>query len=566
MAGSNSDFNDLHVSAGLQVVREQLMAALERGPVQPQPEAEPEPSDAPPAMDDVPLEAYNDMPVERQPNVGDIAPPGANDKAAPLDLAATLERFFYLAPSGTVWDGQLERVMKKNAFRDFVTPAVAKEWLEHSDRKGMTDDQVQGYLAAKRAASKPAPDTSWKSRLQKNENGDIRADIANAKLVLDHDGRWKGVLGYCQFSYRIMKRKAPPFANGVAGEWTDTDTDRLRIWLSENYGFTPRNADALGAVVVCAEGAPFHPVRDYLQSVKWDGQHRVCAWLTDYLGAEPSSYHALVGQMWLIGAVARVMQPPVKVDNVIIFEGLQGLGKSTTLSILAGEWFTDTPLEIGAKDGFQQMQGVWVIELAELDSFNKAESTRAKQFFGASVDKYRPSYGRMVQAFARQCVFAGSTNQESYFKDASGNRRYWPVQCTKLEKDALQQDRDQLWAEAYQMYLDGIKWWPPDHAKHLFEAEQDDRFEEDVWQQPIEKYLRNVASDRVTAYEIMEESLGMQAPHMKPPEQKRIGQIMMRLGWHKRRVRSSGGRETAYEKPESWKTSQQKGNEVSEDF
>lgn len=554
MDSSNSDFNDLHVSAGLQVVREQLMAALERGPVVASAEPEPEATETPPDMGDVPIEAYTDAPVERQPYVGGIAPPGANDKAAPLDLPAAMERFFYLAPSGNVWDSQLERVMKKSAFRDFVTASVAKQWMDHPERRGMTDDDVQAFEAAQRSASRPPPrEPTWQDRFQRNDNGDIRADIANAKLVLDHDPRWEGVLGYCQFSYRIMKRKAPPFANGVKGEWTDTDTDRLRIWLSEKYGFTPKNADALGAVVVCAEGSPFHPVREYLGAVMWDGKPRVKQWLTNYLGAESTDYHSLVGQMWLIGAIARVMQPPVKVDNVIIFEGLQGLGKSTTLSILAGEWFTDTPLEIGAKDGFQQMQGVWVIELAELDSFNKAESTRAKQFFGASVDKYRPSYGRMVQAFARQCVFAGSTNQESYFKDASGNRRYWPVKCTAVHKEALQRDRDQLWAEAFMMYLDGVKWWPPDEYKYLFEAEQDDRFEEDVWQEPIERFLRNATADRVNAYDIMTDALGMQAAHMKPPEQKRIGQIMMRLGWHKRRARVGNGRETAYERPIDWK-------------
>lgn len=551
-AKSYSDFNDLHVTAGLQVVREQLLAALEAGPVAVLERPEPKAAAAPPATDDIPLSAYTDAPEERQPYLGGIAPPGANDKAAPLGLPAALERFFYLAPSGGVWDSKLERIMKKTAFRDFVTASVAKQWLEHPDRKGMTDDQANRYLAAQRAASKPTREPSWQDRFQRNDNGDIRADIANAKLVLDNDPRWDGVLGYCRFSYRIMKRRDPPFANGVEGEWTDTDTDRLRIWLSEKYGFTPKNADALGAVVVCAEGSPFHPVREYLSSIMWDEKPRVKQWLTNYLGAEASDYHSLVGQMWLIGAIARVMQPPVKVDNVIIFEGLQGLGKSTTLSILAGEWFTDTPLEIGAKDGFQQMQGVWVIELAELDSFNKAESTRAKQFFGASVDKYRPSYGRMVQAFARQCVFAGSTNQEAYFKDASGNRRYWPVKCTAVHKNDLQRDRDQLWAEAFEMYQQGVKWWPPNEYKHLFEAEQDDRFEEDVWQEPIETFLRNTTKERVTAYDIMSDALGMLAGNMKPPEQKRIGQILMRLGWQKRRARVNGGRGTAYDRPADW--------------
>ncbi|WP_052481024.1 virulence-associated E family protein [Gilvimarinus agarilyticus] len=571
MAGSKTDFNDLHIEAGLQAVKDQLLAALEGHEKMPAPVDDNEP----PPWDEIPPDAYegeaenspNHSPTVRKPLLGDKTVLEASEVAGRMDLAAVLERFFYLAPSGEVWDATLERRMKKTAFKDFVTAAVAKEWLEHDARQGMTDDDVNAFVRAKFAQERATRPPSWTDNFQRNDNNDIRADIANAKLVLDNDTRFSGVLGYCDFSYRIMKRKRPPFAHSEPGEWTDTDTDRLRIWLSENYGFTPKNADALGAVVVAAEGRRFHPVREYLEGLKWDGVSRVDTWLHDYLGAQsledksnPSgaieghiTYHSLVSRFWMVGAVARVMRPPVKVDNVLIFEGLQGLGKSTALSILGGEWFTDTPLEIGAKDGFQQMQGVWIIELAELDSLNKAESTRAKQFFGSSVDKYRPSYGRMVQTFARQCVFAGSTNQDAYLKDATGNRRYWPVKCSRVDKEALQRDRDQLWAEAFHLFKEGATWYPLEEHKRFFEPQQDARFDEDVWQDKIEGYLYGLAKGRVTMYEIMEEGLGLAAAQMKPPEQKRIGQIMARLRWHKVRARAPGGkRESAYEAPSDW--------------
>ena len=255
------------------------------------------------------------------------------------------------------------------------------------------------------------PRDEWQAGLVRNLNGTLKADIANLELVLRHDRRWDGVLGYCDFSYRIIKRKRPPFEGAVVGEWTDADTARLRIWLSRQYGFTPKDADALNGVLVASQFNRFHPVREYLQGLQWDGKHRLWNWLKYYLGAEGSTddlqrYLQLVGTMWLIGGVARVMQPPVKVDNVLIFEGAQGLGKSTALSILGGEWFSDSPISIGDKDGYQQMQGVWLIELAELDSWHKAESKRNKQFFTSKIDRYRPSYGKQAQDFPRQTFFA----------------------------------------------------------------------------------------------------------------------------------------------------------------
>jgi predicted P-loop ATPase len=239
----------------------------------------------------------------------------------------------------------------------------------------------------------------------------------------------------------------------------------------------------------------------------------------------------------------------VKMDNVLIFEGLQGQGKSTVLAILSNPWFTDTPLVLGDKDSFQQMQGVWMIELAELDSFNRADHTRAKQFFGSQIDRYRPSYGRMTQTFPRQCVFAGTTNQAEYLRDATGNRRYWPVKCTGVDAQALRRDRDQLWAEAFVAYSGGEKWWPSNTHTPLFEDQQEKRFDVDVWEALIDQWLCATTKPRVMMHEIMAEALCLEASQMKPPEQKRVGQIMAHLGWVKVRARVAGGRETGYERP-----------------
>lgn len=541
-----TDFNDLHIAAGLDAVRSQVVDAVDRF------KSSHGANDEPPAyLNKVPPlpdeESAKPKPAERQPILG------GKTESNVFTIDELLKRFLFVAQGGEIWDVSTQRRMKKTAFKDLVkSKSLADEWMQHSGRRDIDDEEVNVVLRRKAAQARAAKFThDWQHRFLVTDSGELRADIGNAKLVLDNDKEWHGVLGYCEFSYRIIKRKLSPFG-GEVGEWTDGDTARLRIWLGEKYRFTPKAADALDAVLVAAEGNRFHPVREYLKGLWWDGTPRIENWLADYMGADRTQYAGLVGSMFLIGAVARVMRPPVKVDNVLIFEGLQGLGKSTALKVLGGDWFTDTPLVLGDKDGFQQLQGVWIIELAELDSFNKAESTKAKQFFGGQSDRYRPSYGRMTQTFHRQCVFAGSTNQDSYLRDATGNRRYWPVMCTKVDADKLSEDRNQLWAEAFQLFCDGATWWPADEHKHLFEGQQEDRFEHDVWEEIVEGWLRGITKDRVLISEIMETALNMQAAQMKPPEQKRVGQIMAHLGWHKMRARVGGKRETGYERPLSW--------------
>lgn len=546
-----SDFNDLHIAEGLPVVKSQLEAAL-LSPLHSTATYQ----DAPPDYSDIPLPDSEYPDSEKPENHSSNVRQQPKGEKTVFNLEILLERFSFVVQDGSAWDNTTESSIKKTAFNDLVGKKLADEWRAHPDRVDIDQSKIQSIknerIKQKRESMFDGPNR-WRLQFIYNDNGEIKSDIGNAKLVLEHDSRWLGVLGYCDFSYRVLKRKPPPFANGVVGEWTDADTDRLRIWLAENYRFTPKAADALGAVVVIAEMNRFHPVREYLTGLTWDRISRIDRWLNAYMGAEFSTYSALVGRMFLIGAVARVMRPPVKMDTVLIFEGLQGLGKSTALKILGGDWFTDTPFVLGDKDGFQQMQGVWIVELAELDSFNKADHTRAKQFFGSQIDRYRPSYGRLTQTFARQCVFAGSTNQDTYLRDATGNRRYWPVACTKVDADALAADRDQLWAEAYHLYQQGNTWWPDEKHKILFSDQQEQRFDRDVWEELIDKWLASITRNRVLMSEIMDEALGLEASQMKPPEQKRVGQIMSHLGWEKVRARVAGGRETGYERPKATK-------------
>lgn len=216
----------------------------------------------------------------------------------------------------------------------------------------------------------------------------------------------------------------------------------------------------------------------------------------------------------------------------------------------------DTPFALGDKDGFQAIRGKWIVELGELDSFNKAESTKAKQFFSASTDTYRESYGRRTLDVPRQCVFVGTTNQDEYLKDATGNRRYWPVACTKVDVALLREIRDQLWAEAMFCFEAGDLWWVTREEAPMFSEEQDERFVVDEWETPILTWLEeSQIGETTTGSEVMSQALKLDPGHWGKPEQMRVGAILHRLGWRRFRLGAlskSGQRPWAYKKPDGW--------------
>lgn len=409
------------------------------------------------------------------------------------------------------------------------------------------------------AAVKPAADEPWREQLLFTAKGGMVAHAFNVALILGNDRRWKGVIAYDSFSSKIRKLKTPPYG-GAPGDWSDLDDVRVTLWLADVYGLCVKSATVLEAVNAVAHDNAFHPVRQYLDGLAWDGTPRLEQWLQNHLGVPDSEYVRRVGKRWMVSAVARVFSPGCKADSVLILEGLQGAGKSTSMAVLGGEWFMDTPFNLGDKDGYQAIRGKWIVELGELDAFNKAESTRAKQFFSASVDTYRESYGRRVLDVPRQCVFVGTTNQDEYLKDDTGNRRYWPVTCTRVDIEGLRASREQLWAEAVAAYRAGDVWWVERDEAELFAAEQDKRYQADMWEEPIIHYLMHQhIGDAVTGAHILEKALNIDPSHWGKPEQMRVGKIMHRLKWPRRRKGSGPGgvRGYEYQKPNDWKRGQQ---------
>ena len=462
-------------------------------------------------------------------------------------------------PNGSPWNPGEEKACNAATVvgGQVVAPIFSVEredkWTDFNDLHC-----AEGLEAVRRqilTVVKPPAAGGWKNQLSRSENGSLIAHMQNVELILGNDERWAGVIGYSSFSSKIVKLRAAPYGGGV-GEWADIDDMRVMKWLAQQYNLRVKSTHVIEAVSVVAHDHSFHPVCEYLKRLEWDRVPRLSTWLTDVLGVELNDYSAKVGKRWMVSAVGRVMVPGCKADSVMILEGAQGAGKSTALGVLGGEWFMDTPFTLGDKDAFQAIRGKWIIELGELDSFNKAESTKAKQFFSASTDTYRESYGRRTMDVPRQCVFAGTTNQDEYLKDATGNRRYWPVACTKVDLDLLREIRDQLWAEAVFCYEAGDIWWVNRDEAPLFAEAQEERFVVDEWEGPILNWLEeSQLGETTTGSEILSGPLKLDAGHWGKPEQMRVGAIMHRLGWRKRRLAAlpkSGVRPWAYQKPAGW--------------
>jgi len=393
----------------------------------------------------------------------------------------------------------------------------------------------------------------WRLLLERNKEGNLKASVRNVELILRFDEGWLEVLGFCQLSYRIIKRHLPPMPDSELGEWAEEDAAALRVWMSHQYEFTPSHADINDALIVVSRSRKFHPVREFLQSLVWDGVSRLPTWLQKtFESTDDDRYLQLVGPKVLVAAVARVMDPGCKMDNVMILEGEQGRGKSTAIAILFGEWFSDSPIPIGDKEAYQLIHGKWGYELGELDSFNKAEVTQLKQFFSQQVDRFRPSYGRYAQDHPRQTQFWGTTNQDTYLRDYTGNRRFWPVHCIAVNKDWVRKHREQLWAEALHLYRTrketGFQWWisqeTPEQEEEfsLVSEAQDARLQRDPWEDLLRPWLEATTKAFVTSADILQECLGIDGAHMQQAHMNRLAPIMKSLGWRSTRKRVDNGR------------------------
>ncbi len=332
----------------------------------------------------------------------------------------------------------------------------------------------------------------------------------------------------------------------------DIDIGAVRENLTKNFrpqgwnGKFEFNKDTvIDALQRVAAEKTYHPVQEYLNNLVWDAKHRLALVPTRVLGLAANDPWAALNvtllRRFFISAVARAMKPGCKVDTVLILVGKQGRRKSMFFAVLAGEWFSDATIDMENKDGVLLLGKKWVMELAELDSMARARNqTGVKAFISRQVDEYRPPYGRVTVEVPRSCVFVGTTNEDEFLTDATGNRRYWPISgChNPVNIEQLREWRDQLWAEAVHLFRQGEQWHLTDAEEQMLTEKLGDHERLDTWYDTIAEYVQG--KTEVTSRDILGPNC-MNVPRERQgrAEEMRVTGTLKQLGFRPRRTGAS---------------------------
>lgn len=303
------------------------------------------------------------------------------------------------------------------------------------------------------------PDFDWTAELERHpKTGDLLPTVKNYELLLRHDPHLKNIGGVDEFMDNAVVFGDLPWRKVSTKDtlWRDEDDANVLMYVESKFHMY-HEARYQKALTVVHSSRRFHPIRDYLRGLEWDGTARVATMLIDYMGVEDNVYTRAVAVKWMAGAVARVMEPGIKFDFVPILCGGQGIGKSTFCRILGGEWFSNSIHSLTGKDAIEQIHAAWIDEVGELEAFSRADVRQLKNFLTIQEDKYRKAYARRVTKSPRQCVLIGTSNEYEVLRDWTGDRRFWPVDCheemaVKSVFHDMENERDQLWAEAYLLY------------------------------------------------------------------------------------------------------------------
>ena len=408
---------------------------------------------------------------------------------------------------------------------------------------------------------------AWMEGLQLSESGQVKNLLGNITRILSRHPATRDVFVYNERTLQVLLVKQPPWASHkpVPRPMEDRDAVMCAEWLisSQINMADAKESVVYSAMTAIAQNNSIDPFKEYLKELEWDGEKRLDEWLMRYAGAEDTPFVRLAGAKTLISAVARAFEPGCQVDTMLILEGSQGAMKTSLIRTLLAkeEWYSAMTVRGGDKDTTMQFHGPVLLEMPDLSQLKGWDIEHTKAMIANRVDRFRPPFGRTMAPFARRSIFFGTTNEDVYLKDVTGNRRFWPVYVTSIDLPCLKEIRDQLWAEAVAHYTAGTKWWLTPEEEALARDAQEDRREKD----PVEEQCEIVLSRRLTEKQknlfpeiqvdaegrptaITTRELAGLLPNFEYDKsgQIRLGAALKGLGWKLRRMQAGGKRDRRY--------------------
>ncbi len=415
----------------------------------------------------------------------------------------------------------------------------------------------------------------WKKWLTRrsgpNGEPELVPSLTNATLILTHDDAFSGCWARDVFAGVTKLVKPLPTIEGLKppdiGNITDEHVTYCTIALAVINQLRIGWDSCARAIDAAAGQRSYNPLQDFLHSLQWDGEKRLDTWLTRYIGAKESTYTNSVGRWWMISAIARALRPGCQADHILVLEGKQGAAKSSAVRIIGGSYTLPKLPSLRDYDrAAHALAGRWIVEIGELDAFRGQASSQIKDFLSLQEDHYHAPYGRYHVTRGRTCVFVGTTNDLHYLHDATGARRFWPVEIGYIKREELIKDRDQLIAEAVQAFVSeshipdlerspGTIWWPSYGLDAELTEEQEARQEIDAWEPMVEQWLEATdpkterIRDGVTTGDILLGALGFRMDGCDRESQSRVGKILRKMGWNPKQEKKQGLRSRRYWRP-----------------
>lgn len=347
------------------------------------------------------------------------------------------------------------------------------------------------------------------------------------------------MLGFNEFLWTFQFVK--DFEAVKAGEvFEDRHVALLKWYFVRKCNLQPNDGLIIQFMELVSYEKPFHPIKAWLNGLKWDGLCRLDSWLTVYAGVEMNVYTSRIGAMCLVAAIARVFKPGTKYDYMLILEGPQGIMKSTLFEVLGGKWYMNISFDQHEKDIIEKMRGGWMIEIADLSGMGSREIQWLRAFLARGTDRCRLPYARTSRDFPRSSIFVGTHNpsgDNEYLLDDTGNRRFFPVECgSSINIVGLREVREQLFAEAYERYRQGFSLYLTGQPLLLANKAQADRQSGDPWEIAVRRFVHE--RPRTSIYEILNEGLHLDNSRISHRDKIRIGRIMRVLGWKRHQANS----------------------------